>query len=67
LRQQLASLCEAERPVTILLHGRLTDADRARAEAAVRRMFGPPADPGPGERPARAVVVGTRPLPGVRL
>ena len=62
LRQQLVSLREAERPVTILLHGRLTDADRARAEAAVRWMFGPPADPGAGERPARAVVVGTQVL-----
>lgn len=60
LLQQLASLREAERPVTILLHGRLTDAERARAEAAVRRMFGPPADPGAGQRPAQAVVVGTQ-------
>ena len=62
LMQQLASLPEAERPVTILLHGRLTDAERAWAEAAVRRMFGPPTDPGAGERPAQAVVVGTQVL-----
>jgi CRISPR-associated endonuclease/helicase Cas3 len=60
LLQQLATLPEAERPVTILLHGRLTDAERAGAEAAVRRMFGPPGDPGAGERPARAVIVGTQ-------
>jgi CRISPR-associated endonuclease/helicase Cas3 len=62
LLQQLDSLGEAERPVTILLHGRLTDAERARAEAAVRRMFGPPTDPGAEERPAQAVVVGTQVL-----
>jgi CRISPR-associated endonuclease/helicase Cas3 len=62
LLQQLAGLREAERPVTILLHGRLTDADRAAAETAVRQMFGPPADPGTGERPPQAVVVGTQVL-----
>jgi CRISPR-associated endonuclease/helicase Cas3 len=60
LLQQLAGLREAERPVTILLHGRLTDAERAWAEAAVQRMFGPPTDPRAGERPAQAVVVGTQ-------
>ena len=62
LLRQLAGLREAERPVTILLHGRLTDVDRAQAEAAVRRMFGPSTDPGALERPAQAVVIGTQVL-----
>jgi CRISPR-associated endonuclease/helicase Cas3 len=62
LTSAVASLPAAERPVTVLLHGRLTAAERAAAEAGVRRMFGPAGDQGTGTRPERAVVVSTQVL-----
>ncbi len=56
----ISALPEEERPELILLHSKLTDAERAKAEADVRAKFGRPGRPGATARPERAIVVGTQ-------
>lgn len=61
LEQRVAKLPPQERPEIFLLHGRLAQAERVRAEAKIRERFGRPDDSGADKRrPARAVVVGTQ-------
>ncbi|MFI0937413.1 CRISPR-associated helicase Cas3' [Streptomyces sp. NPDC021020] len=60
LAEAVAELPEDERPELVLLHGRLTAAERTAAEAVVRAKFGQRGESGEDSRPKRAIVVGTQ-------
>lgn len=56
ISRQIAALPPEERFEVHLIHGKLTNAERAQKEALLTEQFG---RPGTGVRPERAVVVGT--------
>lgn len=57
LKERIAQLPEAERPLLLAINGSLPRADRSEVENELREMFG-----AKGIRPRRAIVVGTQVL-----